>query len=184
MRVTTIGYGAGARDFPDTPNVLRVVVGEADLAARMEPVVVIEAEIDDMNPQIFGALMDRLLGEGALDVFYTPIQMKKNRPGTLLSVVASPDRREALATTIFRETTTIGLRYLDMHRERLERQSVTVETPLGAVRFKVATRDGAPLNVSPEFDDCLRLAETHALPTKHVQAVAMKAYLDTQSKGL
>ena len=184
MRVTRIGYGAGARDFPDTPNVLRVVVGEADLAARMEPVVVIEAEIDDMNPQIFGALMERLLGEGALDVFYTPIQMKKNRPGTLLSVVASPDRREALATTIFRETTTIGLRYLDMSRERLERQSVTVETPLGAVRFKVATRDGAPLNVSPEFDDCLRLAGTHALPTKHVQAVAMKAYLDAQSKGL
>src|SRR4029450_11748983 len=105
MRIAQIGYGAGNRDFPDTPNVLRVLIGESEAAAARHSVVVAEAEIDDMNPQIFGVLMDRLLAQGALDVFYTPIQMKKNRPGTLLSVIAAPDAREALTGTIFERTT-------------------------------------------------------------------------------
>ena len=184
MRVATIGYGAGTRDFPHAPNVLRVLIGEADTAAPSHSVVVIEAEIDDMNPQIFGVLMDRLLAEGALDVFYTPIQMKKNRPGTLLSAIASPSLKDRLTTTIFRETTTIGVRYREMTRECLDRESVTVETELGAVRIKVARRGGALLNAAPEFDDCVRLAAGHDLPTKHVQAVAMKAYMDATNRGL
>lgn len=184
MRVDAVGYGAGSRDFPDTPNVLRVLLGKEERAAGLEPVVIIEAEIDDMNPQIFGALMDRLLAEGALDVFYTPIQMKKNRPGILLSVLATPAGREAVAATVFRETTTIGVRYREMTRERLDRRTVTVETPLGAVRFKVASRGGGDVNASPEFDDLLDLAARHTLPTKHVQAVATKAYLDAQTRGL
>src|SRR5688572_16388188 len=110
MRVDAIGYGAGSRDFADTPNVLRVLLGEADATAPAQSVVVIEAEIDDMNPQIFGLLMDQLLAQGALDVFYTAIQMKKNRPGTLLTIVAAPDARQQLTATVFRETTTIGVR--------------------------------------------------------------------------
>ncbi|MBI4264904.1 MAG: nickel pincer cofactor biosynthesis protein LarC [Acidobacteria bacterium] len=178
MRLTTVGYGAGSRDFADTPNVLRVLIGEADAKGPSHTVVVMEAEIDDMNPQIFGVLMDRLLAEGALDVFYTAVQMKKSRPGTLLTIVAPPEERERLASVVFRETTTIGVRYREMLRECLDRETVTVETPFGAVGIKVARRHGEVLNASPEFDDCARLAEAAGAPVKDVQAAAMRAYLD------
>jgi uncharacterized protein (TIGR00299 family) protein len=184
MRVAQVGYGAGHRDFPDTPNVLRVLVGEADATAASHTVVVIETEIDDMNPQIFGVLMDCLLAQGALDVFYTPIQMKKNRPGTLLTVIAAPDARDALTGTIFRETTTIGVRYREMTRECLERRTVTVATSVGDVRIKVAARNGHILNAAPEFADCVRLAREHNLPAKNIQALAIKAWLDAGSQGL
>jgi uncharacterized protein (TIGR00299 family) protein len=184
MRVTQIGYGAGNRDFPDTPNVLRVLIGESDATAASQTVVVIEAEIDDMNPQIFGVLMDRLLAQGALDVFYTPIQMKKNRPGTLLSVIAVADAREGLTGTIFRETTTIGVRYREMTRECLERRTVTVTTSVGDVRIKVATRRGQIMNAAPEFEDCIRLAGERDMPAKTIQALAMKAWLDAGNREL
>jgi pyridinium-3,5-bisthiocarboxylic acid mononucleotide nickel chelatase len=184
MRVERVGYGAGTRDFPDSPNVLRVLIGQMDAAAPSHSVVVIEAEIDDMNPQIFGVLMDRLLAEGALDVFYTSIQMKKNRPGTLLTIVAPPNQRDRLTSVVFRETTTIGVRYREMSRECLDRESMTVTTELGAVRIKVARRRGELLNAAPEFDDCVRLATEHQVPTKHVQALAMKAFLETTKRGL
>jgi uncharacterized protein (TIGR00299 family) protein len=178
MRLHRVGYGAGSRDFADTPNVLRVLVGEADATAPSHSVVVIEAEIDDMNPQIFGLLMDTLLAQGALDVYYTAIQMKKNRPGTLVSVIAPPEARERLTSAIFRETTTIGVRYREMSRECLDREIMTVQTPLGAIRFKVARRLGETVNASPEFDDCARIARERDLPVKDVQAAAMKAFLD------
>ena len=178
MRMQRTGYGAGSRDFPDAPNVLRVLIGEADAAAPHHRVVVIEAEIDDMNPQIFGVLIDRLLTDGALDVFYTSIQMKKNRPGTLLSIIAPPAARERLTTTVFRETTTIGVRYREMDRECLDRETVTVETPFGRVGIKIARRNGEVMNASPEFDDCARLAAERGAPVKDVQAAAMKAFLD------
>jgi uncharacterized protein (TIGR00299 family) protein len=180
MRVATVGYGAGARNFEDTPNVLRVLIGEADAAMPSHAVVVVEAEIDDMNPQLFGVVMDKLLAGGALDVFYTPIQMKKNRPGTLLSVIAAPAAREKLTAIIFRETTTIGVRYREMTRECLDRETQTVTTPFGQVRFKVARRNGEILNASPEFDDCVRLAEASGLSVKEIQAAATKAWLDTR----
>jgi uncharacterized protein (TIGR00299 family) protein len=178
MRVRETGYGAGTRDFEDTPNVLRVLVGESDSTASADAVVTIEAEIDDMNPQIFGRLMERLLADGALDVFYTAIQMKKNRPGTLLTVIAAPERRELLTSIVFHETTTIGVRYREMTRECLERETVAVETPLGSVRIKVARRHGKVLNASPEFDDCVRLAAAHGRPLKDVQALASKAFIE------
>jgi hypothetical protein len=181
MRVAAIGYGAGSRDFADAPNVLRVLVGEDDAAAPAQSVVVIEAEIDDMNPQIFGLLMDQLLAQGALDVFYTAIQMKKNRPGTLLTIVAAPDARQRLTTTVFRETTTIGVRYREMTRECLDRETVTVETPLGPIRFKVARRDGEVLNASPEFDDCVRIAQEHGKPVKDIQAMASRAFFERRT---
>jgi uncharacterized protein (TIGR00299 family) protein len=184
MRVSAIGYGAGTRDFPDSPNVLRVLVGESEAAISSHSVVVIEAEIDDMNPQIFGVAMDRLMEAGALDVFYTPIQMKKNRPGTLLTVLAPPPLRDRLTSVIFRETTTIGVRYRETVRDCLDREMVPVETELGAVRIKVARRGEELLNAAPEFEDCARLAAEHDLPTKHVQALAMKAYLDRTKRGI
>ena len=178
MRLRKVGYGAGSHDHADTPNVLRVLVGDSDRDAQAQAVVVIECEIDDMNPQIFGVLMDRLLAGGALDVFYTSVQMKKNRPGTLLTIVAPPSRREALASHVFTETTTIGVRYTEMTRECLERETLTIDTEVGPVRFKVARRDGEVLNASPEFDDCVRIAEQRRRPVKEIQALAMKAYLD------
>jgi uncharacterized protein (TIGR00299 family) protein len=178
MRILQTGYGAGTREFVDMPNVLRVVIGDADATAGVHTVAVIEAEIDDMNPQIFGLLMERLLADGALDVFYTPIQMKKSRPGTLLTIVAPVQARERLTATVFRETTTIGVRYRDMQRECLDRETVAVETPFGVVRFKVARRGGEIMNVSPEFEDCVRLATEHAKPVKEIQAAASKAFLD------
>jgi uncharacterized protein (TIGR00299 family) protein len=182
MRLARTGYGAGARDFADTPNVLRVLIGDADPASTSHTVVVVEAEIDDMNPQIFGLLMDRLLAAGALDVFYTPIQMKKNRPGTMLSVIAAPDMRRTLTEIIFRETTTIGVRYSEITRECLDREVLPVETPLGTVRFKVARRDGELFNASPEFDDCVRIARERNVPLKDVQAAATKAFLDQRGR--
>jgi pyridinium-3,5-bisthiocarboxylic acid mononucleotide nickel chelatase len=195
MSVERVGYGAGDRDDPTTPNVLRVLIGREAAAAdaghpfqtsvgrpsrsaagEAERVTVIECEIDDMNPQIFGVVMDRLYASGALEVFYIPVQMKKNRPGTLLTVIASPDRRAQLADVIFRETTTIGLRHYDVDRECLQREIVAVETPIGAVRFKVSRRDGTVMNAVPEFEDCAKLAAANNLPVKEVQAIAANAY--------
>jgi uncharacterized protein (TIGR00299 family) protein len=178
MHVERVGYGAGDRDLEGTPNVLRVVVGRAGAPQPGHRVAVIECEIDDMNPQIFGVLMDRLHEAGALDVFYAAVQMKKSRPGTLLTIISRPQDRERLIDLVFRETTTIGVRHTEMARDCLERESVTVETPLGAVRFKVARRDGRVLNVQPEFDDLVRLASTHGRAVKDVQAVAAKAWLE------
>jgi len=180
MKIRRIGYGAGARNFEDTPNVLRVLVGDSDASASSHTVTVIEAEIDDMNPQIFGVVMEKLLVEGALDVFYTPIQMKKNRPGTLLSVIATPATREKLTSTIFRETTTIGVRHRDMTRECLDRETENVVTPFGPIRFKVARRGGEVLNAAPEFDDCVRIATATGRSVKEIQAAATKAWLDTR----
>jgi pyridinium-3,5-bisthiocarboxylic acid mononucleotide nickel chelatase len=178
LRVDRIGYGAGDRDLEGMPNVLRAVVGETAASTTALRVVVIECEIDDMNPQIFGALMDQLYGAGALDVFYSSVQMKKNRPGTLMTIVATPDDRESLVDLVFRETTTIGVRFAEMSRECLERETIMVETPLGAVRYKVARRDGRVLNAQPEFEDLVRLAEAHSRPIKEVQSVAAKAWLE------
>jgi uncharacterized protein (TIGR00299 family) protein len=178
MRIERIGYGAGDRDPPEAPNVLRILCGERAGAAGAERIVTVECEIDDMNPQIFGPLMDRLTEAGALDVFYAPVQMKKNRPGTLVTVIAHPDRREAIGAVLFTHTTTIGVRYQEMLRDRLDRESRPIETPLGAIRFKVATRNGRVLNAAPEFDDCARIASERGLPIKEVQAIATKAWLD------
>ena len=182
MRVERIGYGAGDRDLPASPNVLRALVGEADEvpveAAATERVVVLECEIDDMNPQLYGVLMERLTEAGAFDVFYAPIQMKKNRPGTLVTVVAPPARREALAGVLFAESTTIGVRVTETARERLDREVVTVESPIGPVRVKVARRGGVVVNAAPEFEDCARLAAERGLPVKAAQALAVRAWLD------
>ena len=176
MRIERVGYGAGSRDFEDTPNVLRVVLGQAEAAGAAREVVVIQAEIDDMSPQIFGILMDRLLEAGALDVYYTPVQMKKNRPGTLLTIVAPPGRRDGLTGLVFRETTTIGVRYQTMARECLDRDTVVVATAGGDVQVKVSRRNGTVLNVAPEFDDCVRVAAASGAAVKDVQAAALRAF--------
>jgi uncharacterized protein (TIGR00299 family) protein len=176
MAVERVGYGAGMRDHPGTPNVLRILVGRAAAATAVDRVVVLECEIDDMNPQIFGVVMDHLYAAGALDVYYVSAQMKKNRPGTLLTVVAPPALQSALSAIIFSETTTIGLRHHEVERERLAREIVTVDTPLGPIRFKLASRNGRVVNASPEFDDCVRLAAAHGRTVKEIQALAVQCY--------
>ena len=189
MKIARVGYGAGDRELTETPNVVRVLVGEAqdpetqdrktqDPGPKTQRVVVLECEIDDMNPQIFGALMDKLYAAGALEVFYAAVQMKKNRPGTLMTIVAMPDQRETMTEIVFRESTTIGVRYQELSRECLDREMVTVATPLGPVRFKVARRGGRVFNAQPEFDDLAKLSEERGIPIKDVQALAQKAWLD------
>jgi uncharacterized protein (TIGR00299 family) protein len=180
MTVERVGYGAGDRNPRETPNVLRLMIGSAAGRRGDERIVVIECEIDDMNPQIFGVVMDRLYAAGALEVFYVPVQMKKNRPGTLLTVLAHPEDRVALTDIVFGETTTIGVRYTEMDRECLTREIVEVATPLGRVRFKVSSRNGRIVNSMPEFEDCARIAEERQLPLKEVQAVALQAYGERQ----
>ncbi|MEQ1729322.1 MAG: nickel pincer cofactor biosynthesis protein LarC [Vicinamibacterales bacterium] len=176
MTIEAVGYGAGSRDNPDTPNVLRLIIGSSDDRPAAEPVVVIECEIDDMNPQLFGVAMERLYAAGALEVFYIPVQMKKSRPGTLLTVIATPELRRPLSDIIFRETTTIGVRYHEVERDILEREIIAVDTALGQVRFKLAWRAGRLVNATPEFEDCAALARAHNMSVKDVQALALQAY--------
>jgi pyridinium-3,5-bisthiocarboxylic acid mononucleotide nickel chelatase len=175
MEIEKIGYGAGDRDPKDTPNVLRILLGERTAPSGHETIVKLECEIDDMNPQFFGPLMESLMTAGAYDVFYTPVQMKKNRPGTLVTVLARPDLRSSLTDILFRSSTTIGVRYQEMARACLERTTESVETPFGSIRFKVARRNGEELNAAPEFDDCARAAAEHNVSIKTVQAAAIKA---------
>ena len=176
MSVEQVGYGAGDRDNPGTPNVLRVLIGQASEERPGDRVTVVECEIDDMNPQLFGVAMERLYAAGALEVFYTPVQMKKNRPGTLLTVVVAPDTLAAISDIIFRETTTIGVRHHEVERECLARDIVSVSTPLGSVRFKVSSRNGRAITATPEFEDCARLAAANNLAVRDVQAIAVAAY--------
>ena len=176
MTVAAIGYGAGTAELTQQPNVLRLFIGEA--AAREaagpgeETIAVIEANLDDMNPQIYGYFVERALAEGALDVFSTPVQMKKNRPGQLLTVLCAPAAVDRLTDLIFRETTTIGVRSYAARRRMLARESVPVETPYGVIRMKVSRLNGHVLNAAPEYEDCQRAAVERGVPLKQVLAEA------------
>jgi uncharacterized protein (TIGR00299 family) protein len=180
--VDRIGYGAGTKQFPDFPNCLRLMVGEERVAhAQSESsgqVIVIEANIDDMNPQNFGYVTENLLAAGALDVFTIPIQMKKSRPGHLLQVLAPPDMADALSRIILQETTTIGIRRYAADRTMLEREFVEVETEVGNVKIKVSRMDGEVLNFIPEYEDCARIARERNIPLKRVQSLAVTAYMN------
>ena len=182
MKIGKSAYGAGSRDFPGHPNVLRLVIGEAlpALAAKTksETVSVLEANLDDLNPQVFGYVMDRLLEEGALDVFGMPVQMKKNRPGTLLTVLCKPEDAEKLAQLIFSETTTLGVRRREESRQTLARRWESVSTEWGEVRIKIASMNGTVTNYAPEYEDCRRIAAEHHVPLKTVMQEAARAYID------
>ncbi len=184
MTITSVGYGAGDRELKETPNVVRVLFGEAEgpkpqASSRTSyRVAVLECEIDDMNPQIFGVLMDKLYAAGALEVFYSAVQMKKNRPGTLMTIITKPEQRDLMTGIVFRESTTIGIRHQELSRECLDREMVSVTTSVGPVRFKVASRDGRVLNAQPEFEDLAKLSEQRGIPLKDVQALAHKAWLE------
>ena len=173
MRISSIGYGAGDRDFPQHANVLRVLIGEKAAASEAALVSVIEANIDDSSPQVLGYALERLMEAGALDVSLSPLQMKKNRPGALLRVIARPEDKENLAQVVFAETSTLGLRIYSAERRVEERSVVEVETPWGKVRGKVAG-EGV---FTPEYEDCRALAKGASVPLRQVLAAASEAYL-------
>ncbi len=182
MKILGSGYGAGARQTPGNANVLRVSICEEWAQTNVsteEQVTLIEATIDDMSPQVFGYFQEKALAAGALDVYWTPVQMKKNRPAQLLTCVCASEDLERLAELMFCETTTIGIRYTVARRKTLERKFVKVQTCYGQVSMKVSLLDGRPVNYVPEFEDCRRIAMEKGVALKEVQAAAVHAYLQT-----
>jgi pyridinium-3,5-bisthiocarboxylic acid mononucleotide nickel chelatase len=198
MNIEKTGYGAGTRDLPGQPNVLRIVVGQlfaatvADKNVRatesnftsigQDTVTVLEANLDDLSPQVFGYVMEKLFEAGALDVFGTPIQMKKNRPGTLLTVLTKPAEADSLSKIVFAETTTLGIRRRDERRQILAREWQSVSTRFGDIRIKVASMNGTISSYAPEYEDCRRIAADQRVPLKQVMQEAMQAYLQRSKK--
>jgi len=184
MTIEKIGYGAGFRNFSGHANVLRLVIGEAagtHLAEEQlleEDIIVLEANLDDLSPQVIGYAVERLLSLGALDVFTTAAQMKKSRPGTLLTVLAKPQDEACLRGILLEETSTLGVRSRRERRHVLARRHEAVQTPWGAVRIKIGSAGLAERNAAPEFEDCRRIAEAHGLPLKAVMQEALRLYLD------
>jgi hypothetical protein len=166
------GFGAGDKDFPMQANVLRVLVGEKTRAAEATSVTILEANIDDSTPQVLGYAMERLFAEGALDVTLTPVFMKKNRPATLISVIAAPETAEELAGVLFAETSTLGLRMISAERRVLAREIAEVETSFGKIRVKYNDRGG----FTPEYEDCRRLAAEKGVPLRVVIGEANEAF--------
>jgi pyridinium-3,5-bisthiocarboxylic acid mononucleotide nickel chelatase len=176
MNLRAIGYGAGSADLREKANVLRLLIGERAASEPGErwdgPVTVIETNVDDMSPQIYGYFAEKALAAGALDVFSTPVQMKKNRPGLLVTLLSEPANASHLIDLVFRETTTIGVRTYEVRRKTLDRELIPVSTPFGEVRMKISRMNGSVLNASPEYDDCQRIANERGIPLKQVIAAA------------
>ena len=190
MTSEKIGYGAGARDFAKHPNVLRITVGEAVDARSAnvsfgdgpeEDIVVLEANLDDLSPQIIGICRGSNLSEGALDVFTTPVQMKKGRPGTLLTVLAKPEEESKLRDMLFRESSTLGVRARRERRHVLARRHENVQTQWGTVRIKIGSIAEADSQFAPEYEDCRRIAVEQRLPLKQVMQEALRLYLDKKN---
>jgi uncharacterized protein (TIGR00299 family) protein len=173
LTVERIGHGAGQRDFLDQPNLLRVFVGEAAVGpAERDQVWVLETNLDDVPAEVVGYCFDRLFAAGALDVFSVPIQMKKNRPGVLLSVLAPEAAVGALEAILFEETQTFGVRRYPVQRHKLRREAVAVSTPWGPVQGKRGWREGGPAVFTPEYEDCARVARQHGVPLREVYDAA------------
>lgn len=175
MTTEATGYGAGTREYQDFPNVLRVLIGQTEAAgAKDERLWMLETNLDDVSPQIVGHVMERALESGALDCFFTPVQMKKNRPGVLLSVLCGPNEKDALMKLFFMETTTLGVRSYEVTRRALQRSVVRVETPYGPIDVKVAHLDGRVVNEMPEFEQCRQAAANADVPLKVVEEAVRK----------
>jgi uncharacterized protein (TIGR00299 family) protein len=169
LTLASVGYGAGTRDPADSPNVLRCFVGEGSADALAdETIVQVETTIDDMSPQLYEPLVERLLAAGALDVFLTPVIMKRSRPGVVVTVLCPPARIEELSSALFQETSTIGVRWSEWKRRRLPREMLTVVTTFGPIPFKVSRLDGRVVTVTPEFADVVRVAREKGLPVREV----------------
>ena len=180
MTIEKSGYGAGSRDFPDHPNLVRLTIGESQAVraenTSQETISVLEANLDDLNPQVFGYVVERLLEAGALDTFAVPVQMKKNRPGMLLTVLSKPQDAPGLTQIIFTETSTLGVRRREEQRQTLARKWINVVTRWGDVRLKIASMNGTITNYAPEYEDCKKIAAENRVPLKSVMNEAMEAY--------
>jgi uncharacterized protein (TIGR00299 family) protein len=176
MKIESIGYGAGSRDLK-IPNLLRIWIGKTASCVKYgeDDVILIETNLDDMNPEFFGYTSEKLIEIGALDVFMTPIFMKKNRPGTLLSVLITPDKLEETQSIIFSETTSLGIRIQHIERKKLLREIITVDTLYGCIRVKVGKIGEEIKNISPEYDDCKKIAVKEGIPLKIVYDEAKEA---------
>ena len=181
MKIQKSGYGAGTRNLPGHANVVRLTIGEAQSSVEtntsQETITVLESNLDDLNPQVVGYVMDRLLEEGALDAFCLPVQMKKNRPGALLTVLCRPEDAARLTHLVFAETTTLGVRQREERRRVLARRWINVETPWGEVRMKIASINGTITTYAPEYEDCRKIAAQHHVPLKSVMQEAVKTYV-------
>src|SRR3989304_2201152 len=166
MTIEKIGYGAGQKEFPDRPNLFRLILGADEAPWKQEEMLVMETNIDDMNPEFYDYVIDRLFGAGGRDVFFSSLQMKKNRPGTLLSVIAEPPLREKLSGIIFRETSTIGIRYYPVNRMILKRALKKVKTRFGTVKVKIIEEPEGTKRATPEYEDLRRIAEAKKIPLK------------------
>jgi uncharacterized protein (TIGR00299 family) protein len=171
MTLERIGWGAGTRELP-VPNLLRVLVGQTTSGdsepGEVETLVSVETTIDDMSPQLYEPLVERLLAAGALDVYLTPVVMKRSRPGTVLTALALPELADRLAEVLFRETTTIGVRWSEVRRRRLPRELVRLPTTFGPVTFKISTLGGRVVTVTPEFEEVRRIADAEGRPVREV----------------
>ena len=185
MRVEATGYGAGGREYQNFPNVLRVLVGESNKAEETphgvsqqahEELLMVETNVDDVSPQVLGHLLERVLEAGALDCFFTHVQMKKNRPGVLVSILCRPTDGEAMHALLFAETPTLGVRSYTVKRRALEREAVTVETEFGTIAVKVARNAGRTVGATPEYEDCRAAARAHNVPLRVVQDAALAAF--------
>jgi uncharacterized protein (TIGR00299 family) protein len=185
MSIEATGYGAGGREYKNFPNVLRVLVGVSDKAGETpsgvsqkgeEELLMVETNVDDVSPQVLGYLMEKAFEGGALDCFHTPVQMKKNRPGVLVSILCRPSDAEAMRALLFAETPTLGVRTYAVTRRALEREAVTVETEFGTIAVKVARDQGRTVGATPEYEDCRAAALAHNVPLRVVQEAARAAF--------
>jgi len=183
MTIEKIGYGAGEREFPDRPNLLRILLGARGPVWGHDEMVVLETNIDDMNPEIYDYVLDRLFAAGARDVSLSPIQMKKNRPGTLLRIICEASTRDKLAEIVFRETSTIGIRYYPVNRMILKRVPLRLKTRFGPVRVKVIEEPGGEQRAVPEYDDLRRIAEVKKVPIKRLYDEVLRSFKKNMSEA-
>lgn len=177
MIVKNIGYGAGTRDMAERPNLLRIISGEASDSVNSDTVAVLEANIDDANPEWLGFIMDKLFSEGAYDVTFMPIHMKKNRPGIKMEIIASPGIKDRLMEIIFRESTTIGVRQSFCQRMVLKRAEIMVESPWGQIKAKKIIRPDGSVYIQPEYEACKIIAEAHNIPLRDIYAKVLAVNL-------
>jgi pyridinium-3,5-bisthiocarboxylic acid mononucleotide nickel chelatase len=183
MKIERTAYGAGDQDFPGHPNVLRLLIGEPVAGYDEDTSIVIETNIDDMNPQIYDYVIEKLMKQGAQDVYLTPIIMKKGRPAVLLSVLVDKARADAVLDTLFRETTSIGVRIQEVGRKKLSREIREVDTVYGKIRMKISRRGNEILTITPEYEDCRRIAEEKRIPLKQVMEEAKSMFSRKDAKG-
>jgi len=174
MVVETVGYGVGTRNLTDRPNLLRIMVGRDPSGTQTDTVIILEANLDDANPEWFGFLMDRLFEAGALDVVFCPIQMKKNRPGVLVQVMGQPHHQDILMETLFKESTTLGVRFRYSQRKVLERAFFEMESPWGKIKAKKVFRPDGSLEIMPEFEACRKIAQEKGLPLREIYRWVIK----------